>query len=115
MVATVDGDSAASMALDKAGRVTIGGELSAVGAGGSALRAPRGLLAGGVLDLTKTTLWGGGDCELAKPLKVPNDPDSLLEKLFRLLLVAEDLLELVDCDHRFRFPTPSLIPVTLSG
>ena len=53
---------------------------------------------------------------LANPLKELKDPDNLLEKLLRLLWVAEDLLEAVDCDHRFRFPTPpSRSPLPLSG
>ena len=47
------------------------------------------------------------------------DPDplklSLLMKLFFLLWPAENRLEVVDCDHRFRFPTPSLILVILFG
>lgn len=33
---------------------------------------------------------------LANPLKGLKDPDNLLEKLLRLLWVAEDLLEAVD-------------------
>ena len=59
---------------------------------------------------------GLGDiCGLVKPPKAPNDPDSLFEKLPLRLCVAEDLLETVDCDHRFKLPTPSLTPCALSG
>ena len=111
-VATVDGESAASTAWDNEDKVTMGGRLDVVGAGGDALRAPCGVPPGDVLDFARTILWGGGDCELVKRPKEPNDP---VEKLFRLFWVAEVLLELVDCDHRFRLPMPSLIPVTLSG
>ena len=111
-VAIVDGESAASTAWDNEGKVTIGGRLDVVGAGRGALRAPCGLPPGDVLVFARTILWGGGDCELVKPPKGPNGP---VEKLFRLFCVAEVLLELVDCDHRFRLPMPSLIPATLSG
>ena len=65
-----------------------------------------------------------GDSGGTEPVREPNDVDGPLrlnrcEKLFRLLCgesrfvaegwpVVEALLEVVDCDHRFKFPTPSL-------
>jgi|HubBroStandDraft_4_1064222.scaffolds.fasta_scaffold1339688_1 hypothetical protein len=35
------------------------------------------------------------------------------ERLLDLPCAADPLLEVVDCDHRLRFPTPSLTPLTL--
>lgn len=58
---------------------------------------------------------GEEDCGLVNPPKEPKDPDNRFEKLFRLLWVVDDLLDTVDCDHRFRFPTPSRTPWLLSG
>lgn len=47
-------------------------------------------------------------------LLFPEDDPSALEELFDLTCAVEPLLEVVDCDQRFRFPTPSLTLPRLS-
>ncbi len=56
-----------------------------------------------------------GDCE-EEAVKVngPETPKLMrLEKLSDLVCVVDPLLEVVDCDQRFKFPMPSLTPFTL--
>lgn len=73
-----------------------------------------GLLCGDGRPLVEICALGDGVWPPAKPPKEPKDPESLFEKLLRLLC-AEFLLEAVDCDHLFRLPTPSRKPFALSG
>lgn len=47
-------------------------------------------------------------------LLVPEADVSAREELFDLACAVEPLLEVVDCDQRFRFPTPSLALPRLS-
>lgn len=47
-------------------------------------------------------------------LLVPEADVSTRDELFDLACAVEPLLEVVDCDQRFRFPTPSLILPRLS-
>jgi hypothetical protein len=56
-----------------------------------------------------------GDCEEgAVKVNVPEPPKLIRrEKLSDLVCDADPLLEVVDCDQRFKFPTPSLTPFTL--
>lgn len=56
-----------------------------------------------------------GDCEEeAVKVNVP-EPSKLIcrEKLSDLVCDVDPLLEVVDCDQRFKFPMPSLTPFTL--
>ena len=59
-------------------------------------------------------LLAGGECCVPKGANAPKEPESRLAKLFLLFrVVTEDLLETVDCDQRFRFPTTSAVPPIL--
>lgn len=55
---------------------------------------------------------GDDECGLAKAPKEPKEPDNRFEKL---LFLGDEVLDTVDCDQRFRFPTPSRTPLLLSG
>jgi hypothetical protein len=56
-----------------------------------------------------------GDCdEEAVNVNAPEPPKLIrLEKLSDCVCDADPLLEVVDCDQRFKFPIPSLTPLTL--
>lgn len=56
-----------------------------------------------------------GDCdEEAVKVNVPEPPKLIRrEKLSDLVCDADPLLEVVECDQRFKFPMPSLTPFTL--
>ena len=115
MVAIVDGVSAASTACESDVNVTIGGRIGGGWPGGVFLKGPSGLPFGEGRPLGIPFALGDGDCcALPRPPKDPKDSESRLEKLLLLLCVEEDLLETVDWDHRFRFPTPSRTPLPLS-
>lgn len=58
---------------------------------------------------------GEDECGWVKVPKEPKEPDNRFEKLPFLFCVADELLDTVDCDHLFRFPTPSRTPLLLSG
>ena len=112
----VEGESAASTAWESEVKVTIGGKIGSELAGGFAvLGRSGGPLFVGDRPLLMIAALGDGLWRSPNPLKEPKDPDSLFEKLFLLLCEAEPLLDTVDCDHRFRFPTPSRKPFPLSG
>ncbi len=113
-VTTVDGESAASTAWDKDESVTIGGSIDAGFEGGDIFAIAGGLFCGEGRPLVENVALGDGVWPPAKPPKEPKEPESLFEKLLRLLC-AEFLLEAVDCDHLFRFPTASRKPFPLSG
>lgn len=115
IVATVEGVSAASTACESDVRVTMGGRTGGGWIGCRLFAGPSGPGLGGGRAFGPSLAFGEGDCcALPKPPKEPNDPDNLLEKLFLLLCVEDDLLETVDCDQRFKFPMPSLTPCPLS-
>lgn len=113
-VATVDGESAASTARDKDDNVTIGGRVGGGFEGGDIWANAGGLFCGDGRPLVEDVALGEGVWPPTKPPKEPKDPESLFEKLLRLLC-AEFLLEAVDWDHLFRLPTPSRNPFPLSG
>ena len=96
-VAAVDGESAASTAWDKDDSVMIGGRLGGGFEGGGILATTGGLFCGDGdgRPLVENVALGDGVCPPAKLPKDPKDPESLLEKLLRLLW-AEFLLEAVD-------------------
>ena len=101
---------AASTACDSDGKVMTAGKRSArLREGGKGVTL-LGLWAGEDFEMMNFCL--GGDCdELKPPPNEPNEPESLRAKLFRLLCVADDLLDVVECDHLLRLPIPSLMPL----
>ena len=66
-------------------------------------------------DLLAPFALGEDESGWPKVPKEPKEPDNRFEKLPLRLCVADELLDTVDCDHRFRFPTPSFTPILLSG
>lgn len=94
-VATVDGESAASTAWDNDDNVTIGGRVGGGFKGGDILANAGGLFCGDGRPLVENVALGEGVWPPTKPPKEPKDPESLFEKLLRLLC-AEFLLEVVD-------------------
>jgi hypothetical protein len=112
VVAAVDGVSAASRAFDRTDRVIKGGSFG--GFAGEDFPDGPGMCScsgsGGFVAPLGETAW-----ELPRPPNEPRDPDSRLEKLLLRRCVPEDLLDVDDCDHRFKFPTPSLTSCLLSG
>ncbi len=96
-VAIVEGVSAASTACEREVSVQIGGRTGGGWLGDILFGGPSGLSLGEDRVFGAPFAFGGGDdWALPRPLKEPNDPDNLLEKLLLLLWVEDDLLETVD-------------------
>lgn len=93
--ATVDGESAASTAWDRDDSVMIGGKVGGGFEGDDIFSDAGGLFCGDGRPRVEKGALGDGVWPPAKPPKEPKDPESLLEKLLRLL-GAELLLEAVD-------------------
>ena len=115
IVVVVDGESTASTTCASEGKVMIGGRLVGACVGVATVGWLCGLSPGEYLDSMRPFRCGGGDCELAKPPSEPKDPDGLLAELFLLFRATDDLLDAVDCDHLFKLPMPSVIPLALFG
>lgn len=115
VVVTVDGESAESTAFDKDERVAMGGKAGGGYFGGDMLCGLGGLCGGEICPLIWSLAWEEAVCGLPNPLKEPKEPDNRFEKLPLLFAFADDMLEAVDWDQRFRFPSPSLFPCLLSG
>lgn len=112
----VDGESASSTACDNEDSATIGGSTGGGLSGmGDIAGRPAGVDRGGDLALVLYFEFGELPWGLPNPVNEPKEPDSRFEKLLLLLFVAEVLLDAVDCDQRFKLPTPSLSPCLLSG
>lgn len=95
--------------------MTIGGRDVAGFDGASPGRANAGCW-GGLSATEGLPLFGLlGDCEEeAVKVNAPEPPKLIRrEKLSDLVCDADPLLEVVDCDQRFKFPMPSRTPFTL--
>ena len=117
--AAVEGESSSLVMIVRGGRVINGGSAVEDATPGGVFRVCLlGLLPGEICCFVNT-FRDLGDWEAVRPVKELIDPEppklNLLERLLLLLCPADDLLDVVDWDHRFRFPTPSLIPVILLG
>jgi hypothetical protein len=116
MVVLVNGD-ARSWVARKAGCVTIGGNESA-GFDDTSNGRPDGVTLGGLSLTDGLDFWSLFVVGMAGAPKVKAEgPPKLirLEKLLLLVCAVEPLLDVVDCDQRLRFPTPSLTPTMLFG
>lgn len=114
IVVPVKGDIRSLVAL-KAGCVMIGGKVSA-GFEEKSNGLPDGASLGGLSPTDGLDFWSLFVVGIAgaPKVKAPGPPKLIrLEKLLLLVCAADPLLEVVDCDQRLRFPTPSRTPLTL--